>query len=105
MVVISGTGRTNIFIFIVYLLVSLVLTGTNFENITRILSNSTQKELAIAQMLSLRKLARVSSPEWRMVQGSTEKQSLHPGVRTAGSIWWTGSVEEKLNLDYCDLIF
>ena len=26
-------------------------------------------------------------------------------VHTAGSIWWTGSVEEKLNLDYYDLIF
>ena len=35
-----------------------VLTGTNLEHIIRILSNSTQKELAIAQMLSLRKLAR-----------------------------------------------
>ena len=35
-----------------------VLTGTNLKHIIRILSNSTQKELAIAQMLSLRKLAR-----------------------------------------------
>ena len=26
-------------------------------------------------------------------------------VHTAGSIWWTGSVEEKLNLDSYDLIF
>ena len=34
-----------------------VLTGTNFQHIIRILSNSTQKELAIAQMLSLRKFA------------------------------------------------
>ena len=34
-----------------------VLTGTNLEHIIRILSNSTQKELTIAQML-LRKLAR-----------------------------------------------
>ena len=32
--------------------------GTNLEHITRILSNGTQKELAIAQMLLLRKFAR-----------------------------------------------
>ena len=111
-----------------------VLTGTNFEHIIRNLSNSTQKELAIAQMLSLRKLARgavkyhlawmnhgigihwktiLSSWRW-MLQGISNCIFHHWAasgisstfiVHTAGSIWWTGSVEGKLNLDYYDLIF
>ena len=137
------------------------LTGTNLEHIIRILSNSTQKELAIAQMLSLQKFARgavkyhvawmkngigihwkaiLTSWRW-MLQGISNcifhrwfpKTSpdfffdsvieillllpslctqLAPSgisstffVHTAGSIWWTGSVEEKLNLDNYDLIF
>ena len=108
--------------------------GTNLEHIIRILSNSTQKELAIAQMLSLRKLARgavkyhlawmnhgigihwktiLSSWRW-MLQGISNCIFHHWAasgisstfiVHTAGSIWWTGSVKEKLNLDYYDLIF
>jgi len=111
-----------------------VLTGTNLEHIIRILSNSTQKELAIAQMLSLRKFARgavkyhlacmkngmgihwkaiLSSWRW-MLQGISNCIFHHWAasgisstffVHTAGSMWWTSSVEEKLNLDYYDLMF